>query len=748
VALSVLGVTLLRIPLEPVLHGRAPYALYYLPILWAAWYGGVGATVAAIVLSLASSSAFVARTAEPGYGPGVALFLFVSASIVVMARAARSALDAKFFLAAIVESSDDAIVTKNLEGIIQSWNAGAERLFGYTAQEVVGRPVLILIPPEHHDEERYILDRLQRGERIEHFETVRLTKDGRKIEVSLTVSPVRDRFGTIIGASKVARDISERKRAAAEIAAQREWLARTLESIGDAVIATDSQGRVVFLNPVAERLTGWSGADARGRRCEDVFQIINETTRERVEGPVARVLRLGIVVGLANGTLLVARDGSERPIDDSGSPIHGSDGKIGGVVLVFRDISDRRRAEADRRSAATERERLLEGERAARNEAEHANRSKDEFVAMVSHELRTPLNAIMGWVGILKGKLDEAETVRRGIEVIERNTKAQEQLISDLLDMSRIISGKLRLDVRDVDLIGLVNAAIETTKPAADARGISMDVRLDPSVAATTGDPTRLQQCIWNLLSNAIKFTPHGGRVSVSLSRSDSHVEISVSDTGIGIRPDFLPYVFERFRQAETGVTRRTGGLGLGLAIVKQLAELHGGSVRVESAGEGQGATFTLALHIRALRTDAAAVARAEPDPHALNGIKVLLVEDEPDNREVLRTLLEQHEAVVCAASSADEALQLMPAFGPNVVVSDIGLPGIDGYEFIRKVRHMAPSSSAGVPAIALTAHASSDDRTRALRAGFQAHISKPVAPGELVATIASLAGLTVRHVS
>ena len=746
VALSVVVVTLLRLPLEPLLHGRAPYALYYLPILWAAWYGGVGPTLAAVALSLASSWAFIVPGSEPGYRATIALFLVVSAGIVVMARVARAGQDAQFFLASIVESSDDAIIAKNLDGVIQSWNAGAQRLFGYTEDEVVGRSVSILIPPEHQDEESRILERLRRGERIEHFETVRLAKGGRKLEVSLTVSPVCDRFGTIIGASKVARDISERKRAVAELAAQREWLSRTLESIGDAVIATDAQGLIVFLNPVAERLTGWAETDARGRTCDEIFRIVNEHTRASVESPVARVLRLGTVVGLANSTVLIAADGSERPIDDSGAPIRRSDGQLDGVVLVFRDISERKRAEADRSTALTERERLLEGERAARSEAEHANRSKDEFVAMVSHELRTPLNAIMGWTQILKSTPQDIDTMRRGIEVIERNTKAQEQLISDLLDMSRIISGKLRLDVNDVDLIALIHSAIETTRPAADAKRISVEARLDPSVATTTGDPTRLQQCIWNLLSNAIKFTPQGGRVGIGLGRSDSHVEISVSDNGVGIQADFLPFVFERFRQAETSASKRSGGLGLGLAIVKQLAELHGGDVRVESAGEGQGATFTLALPIHALRSDVSATTHAEPEAHALGHVTVLLVEDDPDNREVLRRLLEQHDAAVIATGSPAEALEMMPTVRPNVLVSDIGLPEIDGYELMRRVRRIDAESGGGVPAIALTAHASTADRTRALRAGFQAHIAKPVSPSELVATIASLAGLVARQ--
>ncbi|HTM44089.1 MAG TPA: PAS domain S-box protein [Polyangiaceae bacterium] len=746
--LGVIAATLLRMPLESLLHGRAPYAFYFLPILWLAWYGGVGPTILAIVLSLISAWEFVVPQWEPGYYATIPVFLAVTAGMVALARAARSLRDAQYFLASVVASSDDAIITKSLDGIIQSWNTGAQRLYGYAAHEVMGKPISILIPPEHQGEEIEILQRLRRGERIDHFETVRLAKDGRRIDVSLTVSPVRDSFGEIIGASKIARDISDRKRTAETIAAEREWLSRTLVSIGDGVIATDAEGRVAFLNPVAERLTGWTGADARGRLCDEVFHIISEQTRQVVESPVARVLRLGTVAGLANGTVLISKDGSERPIDDSGAPILGGKDEIRGVVLVFRDISERRRTEAERRNAVKERERLLEAERAARNEAEHANRSKDEFVAMISHELRTPLNAIMGWTHILKGKPQDLETISKGIEVIERNARAQEKVVADLLDMSRIISGKLRLDVSDVDLIALIKTAVETTRPAADAKGISVDCTLDPSVAASTGDPTRLQQCVWNLLSNAIKFTPQGGRVMVKLGRAGSHVEISVSDNGIGIAAEFLPFLFDRFRQVDVTLSRRSGGLGLGLAIVKQLAELHGGHVRVESAGEGQGATFTLALPVRALRTGPAAKGTEPDQDRQLQQIKVLLVEDEVDNQEVLRTLLEQHQATVVVASSAPEALELLKRDRPHIVVSDVGLPEIDGYELIQRIRRQNSEAEERIPAIALTAHASPDDRTKALRAGFQAHIAKPVQPGELVATIASLTGLVNRQAS
>jgi PAS domain S-box-containing protein len=659
---------------------------------------------------------------------------------VLMARAVRRMQEGASYLSAVVESSDDAIVTKDLQGMIRSWNAGAARLFEYSASEVVGRPVTLLIPPEQQHEEAAILERLRRGERVDHFETVRLAKDGRRVDVSLTISPIRDRFGVVIGASKVARDITERKRAADALAAQREWLGRTLESIGDAVIATDADGRISFMNPVAERLTGWSSAAAHGRDSTEVFRIINEATRKPVESPVARVLREGTVVGLANSTILIAADGTERPIDDSGAPIRRRDGQIAGVVMVFRDISERRRTEAERSAATVEREHLLESERAARSEAENASRSKDEFIAMVSHELRTPLNAILGWTHILEGSSPDADTIRRAVEVIARNARSQAQLISDLLDMSRIISGKLRLDVGDIDLVAVIRAAIETVKPAADAKGISIESTLDPSLGAATGDPGRLQQCLWNLLSNAIKFTSQGGSVTVTLRRADSHIEIAVSDTGIGIPSEFLPFVFERFRQGEPadGATGRPSGLGLGLAIAKELIELHGGRIRAESPGEGQGSTFTVALPVRALRAQPAPT-RAQPERRvALNGVAVLVVEDDADNRDILRALLERHHATVFAASAAREALDLLAEHTPSIIVSDIGLPDMDGYELMRRIRGTR-GAGARIPAIALTAHAGADDRKKALRAGYQAHIAKPVERGELVATIASL---------
>jgi PAS domain S-box-containing protein len=426
--------------------------------------------------------------------------------------------------------------------------------------------------------------------------TVLIDRQGVEHPIADSAAPIRSADGRTIGVVLVFRDVTAQRRAEDEIAEQREWFETTLESIGDAVIATDIQGQVVFMNSIAEQLTGWRFPESRGRPCTAVFNIINENSRQTVESPVTRVLIEGTVVGLANHTVLIAADGAERPIDDSGAPIRSRDGRVFGVVLVFRDVSERRRGELERRDAALEHERLLEAERTARADAERANRVKDEFVAMVSHELRTPLNAILGWTQLMVKPDAGPEVIARGLDVITRNTRLQAQLISDLLDISRILSGKLRLDVEELDLAAVVGDAIDTVQQDADHKRVTITRDVHGSVGMLAGDAARLQQIIWNLLSNAIKFTPEGGEVSVCVRKPGKDAEIVVADTGVGIRPDFLPHIFDRFQQADQSITRRYGGLGLGLSIVKHLVELHGGSIAVKSDGVGHGAAFTIVL--------------------------------------------------------------------------------------------------------------------------------------------------------
>ena len=401
------------------------------------------------------------------------------------------------------------------------------------------------------------------------------------------------------------------------------------------------------------------------------------------------------------------------------------------------------------------RKELLESERSARSEAERASAMKDSFLATVSHELRTPLNAILGWVRILRSRPPAADPdLNHALEVMERNATIQVQLIEDLLDMSRITSGKMRLDVQPLDPAGFIEAAIQTVTPAADAKGIRLRRLLEPAAGPITGDPNRLQQVVWNLLSNAIKFTGRNGRVEVVLRRAGSQIEILVADTGLGIKPEALPLIFERFQQGDSSRTRAVGGLGLGLSIVKHLVEQHGGTVSAASPGEGQGATFTVRLPLTVFHEGAGPshhvgqTAAADYRFSDLSGIKVLVVDDQADARDLIRRVLTECGADVATAASVAEALAVITEIGPDVLVSDIGMPDVDGYELLRRVRALGPASGGGVPAIALTAFSRSDDRTRALRAGFLVHVSKPVEPSELVATVASVVGRTGNQAS
>jgi len=386
----------------------------------------------------------------------------------------------------------------------------------------------------------------------------------------------------------------------------------------------------------------------------------------------------------------------------------------------------------------------------ARVEAERAGRIKDEFLATLSHELRTPLNAILGWSQIIRRSNCDAADVEEGIEVIERNARVQTQIIEDLLDMSRIISGKMRLDVQPINLSDVIRAAAETIGPAANAKEIRVQLVLDPRAATISGDPNRLQQVFWNLLSNSIKFSPKGGRVQVLLERIDSHLEVSIIDSGDGIEPAFLPHVFDRFTQADAATTRSHGGLGLGLAIVKQLVELHGGTVMAKSPGRGQGSTFVVLLPLTPIHPDPQPVPqRRHPTADAMTssaescvqiaGVRVLVVDDEPDARALLRRVLEDCDAIVSAAPSVERAMAVLQTERPDVLISDIGMPGEDGYSLIRRVRRLSSDAGGSIPAIALTAYASSEDRVQSVLAGFQHHLAKPVEPAELVAMVASL---------
>jgi signal transduction histidine kinase/ActR/RegA family two-component response regulator len=416
------------------------------------------------------------------------------------------------------------------------------------------------------------------------------------------------------------------------------------------------------------------------------------------------------------------------------------------------EIEERKRTEQALRASEVERENLLDSERRARHTAEQANRRTDEFLSVVSHELRTPLSAILGYAQLLRNGMIEPNEMSEAYAVIERNGHAQVQIIDDLLDMSRIISGKLRLNVQSINPSEVIEAALETVKPAADAKEVKITKAFDPKVGVIVGDFDRLQQVVWNLVSNAVKFTPKGGRVQVSLEQVNSHLEIAVADTGCGISPDFLPHVFERFRQSEESTTRRHGGLGLGLSIVKQIVELHGGYVRAQSKGEGQGSTFVVSLPLQIAQVEApndrvlSGVGNGSSpilDLPSLKGLTILAVDDEQDIANVLRFYLQQRGAKVITAVSAIEALEALESQKPDVIISDIGMPGTDGYQLIRAIRARGPEQGGTIPAIALTAFARSEDRKKALLAGFQNHLSKPVNHEELLIVISMLTGRT-----
>ena len=887
-------------------------------LLWAAFRLGPRGVAAAIALfsGMAIWGTRLGLGPIVGPGPNDSLLLLQVAvaangiTFLVLAGAVaerKGAEQAISFLASIVESTDDAVIGKTLDGTILSWNGGAERLYGYTSAEMIGRPTSTLIPPGRGDELSRILEHLKEGKRIDHYETERVRKDGQLISVALTLSPIKDSAGGIVGASAIEADITERKgderrlagslaitHILAESPALSNVMTRVLQTICEswgwelgAMWAPDAgadelrchevwrkpsaesgsfestcyehrfssgvglPGRVwKSLKPawipdvakddnfprapfaVAERLHAafafpiLSGDKPLGvieffsreirqpndallatvagigsqigqflerKRAEEALRQSEEQLRLALEaadmgawdydirtGAVKWTSSLEVIHGLTPGSFggtfddylsdihpedreyvikslthsiekgagheieyrIVLPDGAIRWVEGKGEVLRDETGKAVRLTGVCTDVSERKRAEH-------EREQLLGREQEARAEAEAANRAKDEFLALVSHELRTPLNSIAGWIDILLAnpERDDAQ-LARALDVINRNAGLQARIIEDILDVSRIVTGKLLLDVRPVELPGIIQAAIAAVQLKADEKQVRLRQVLDRSTDPVSGDPQRLQQVVWNLLSNAIKFTPAGGEVEIGLEQIGGNATITVSDTGDGIRPEFLPRIFDRFSQADSSSTRTFGGLGLGLAIVQHLVELHGGTVTAFSAGEKQGAVFTVTLPCEPARMDSYLahdiLTEDDRDPRTdpavnLAGLRVLIVDDDADSREVLSALLALRAAEVKSAASVHEALEALTNWKPHVLVSDIGMPGQDGYDLIREVRSRGANEGGQIPAIALTGYAAVQDGELAKSAGYQSHLPKPVEPLLLVKVIASL---------
>ena len=522
---------------------------------------------------------------------------------------------------------------------------------------------------------------------------------------------------------------------------------------GQGILITDAELKIRAWNHWLEEHGELSASDVIGRSLLEVFTELETRRLDRhynwvLEGQT-RILSQRLHGHLLPLPIDASMSGfTEMQQTARISPLIDDDGRVIGTITVIEDVTERVAREAELQAQVDARTQALAREKAAREEAEEANRLKDEFLATVSHELRTPLTAILGWSNMLLAGRLEGEMHDRALDIIHRNAQSQNQLISDLLDVSRIISGKLRLDLRTVELPAIIEAAVEATRPAADAKGIDLTAELDPRAGPINGDADRLQQVVWNLLTNAIKFTPEEGEIHVKLSSADSRVLITVRDSGAGIPEEFLPHIFDRFRQADPGANRIHGGMGLGLSIVRQLVELHGGTVKAESEGEGKGATFTVSLPFVNFNRGNARAERVPLDtrhaeincPPSLRGLRVLAVDDEADTREMIRAVLEHCKIEVITAASASEALEAIVQSRPDVLLSDLGMPGEDGYALIEKVRALPPERGGRIPAAALTAYVRGEDRVKVLRSGFQLHVSKPLEPNELVAVVANLA--------
>jgi PAS domain S-box-containing protein len=632
-------------------------------------------------------------------------------------------------LRATFEQAAVGIGVVALDGRYTDVNAKFAAIVGYSPEELKERRVWDITHPDDLALSRSLVaDLLAQTVRDVVQEKRYVRNDGSVVWSRTSVSLMKDPVGQPQRFISVIEDITERRCAEEALARSNEFNRSIVESSRDCLKTLTLEGVLLWL----------SDTGRRALCVDDLREVIGKSWIDfwRGDDRVAAQAAVQAAASGSSGTFVGRYDlaGVEHWWEVVVTPIRDATGRPETLLAVSRDITERIRAEDERRV-------LLESERAARAAAEHANRMKDEFLATLSHELRTPLSAIIGWSHVLRSGRASPADVTRGVEAIERNARVQTQLIEELLDMSRITSGKMRLEMQPLDPVVFVEAAFDAVRPAAEARRIRLEKQVDSVVDSVCGDGPRLQQVVSNLLSNAVKFTPEGGRVSLSLQQLANAIQIRVSDTGVGIEPAFMTHLFERFRQADGTTARRYGGLGLGLAIVKHIVDMHGGEVRAESAGTGTGSTFTVHIPLApaAEPQDARPAKAMDFHGHDLTGVRILVVDDDEDGRDLVQRLLAECGASVVAANGGEEALQQLAGARVDLIVSDIGMPGMDGYELLRRIR--ALDAHVTVPVVAFTAFARPEDRTRLLRAGFAAHATKPVEPTELLSSLAQLVG-------
>lgn len=744
-ALAIVGISVaLRLALNPVWGTGLPYITLFPAVMVSAWIGGFWPGAVATILSAVAAAYFwippvgAVWMTDARELLGVLVFvglgMFISLLNEAWRRTTSALSESQQRLDVTLGSIGDAVITTDERGRIMRLNAVAERLTGWSAGDAVGRPladVFVIINEQSRLPVRNPIEQVLRDGTIAGLanHTLLIGKQGREIPIDDSAAPIRAEDGTTSGVVMVFRDISERRRYDLDREAQQaraRELAAIVESSEDAILSKDLHSTITSWNRGAARMFGYSAAEAIGQS----IRLIIPEARWEEEAEVISRLRRGLTIDHFE-TVRRRRDGSELPVSLSISPVYSAAGVVTGASTIARDISDR---------VALERERtqMLAREQAARAEVERASRLKDDFLAMLSHELRTPLNAVLGYAQLLRAGSLSGDAMTHALDAIHRNAHAQSRLLDSLLDLTRVVAGKFELEVAEMDVCEVLRDAVDVVRPDAAAKSIEIEVEGCDQAMPLAGDGGRLLQVFWNVLANAVKFTPAHGRIGVAAVRTGDTVRVEVTDNGQGISPEFLPHIFDRFKQQPRRDRSAASGLGLGLSLVREIVQAHGGQVSASSAGEGHGATFVIALP---LPQHAAAVHRA---PAAAAGtamaVRILVVDDDADGLDLMSLLLTSRGAVVRTASSVPRALEALRQGAIDLLLADIGMPGQDGYDLIRLVRGLEQEQGRQrLPAVALTAYASQSHRDRAIEAGFDAHLPKPVDPEILLQTVIRL---------